>query len=275
MKHLLTSAVVAALLAASPVVSADETIVDFEDGDGGWEGPQGFGGATVIDPVGGNPGANLHTVFSDFGVTFRNSSNPAWVQDLSKYDSVRLSMDLQVVDISGFGGPVPRPWLVEIRDFDNAGSYPWVSVYYLFDWVGNSDWTTWSVTIDDPSATEMPAGWGGTGAEDPVTFEPMLPEGRTFADVLAGADEIAYTTYLPGYFFTQDNYDLRLDNIAIETIGGEVLPGDVNGDGVVDTSDLLDLLAAWGDCAGACPADFDGDGAVGVGDLLILLGNWS
>lgn len=53
-------------------------------------------------------------------------------------------------------------------------------------------------------------------------------------------------------------------------------PGDLNGDGVVDVSDLLILLAAWGPCprSGDCTADINGDGSVDVSDLLILLANW-
>jgi YVTN family beta-propeller protein len=54
-------------------------------------------------------------------------------------------------------------------------------------------------------------------------------------------------------------------------------PGDVDGDGDVDTADLLELLAAWGDCPDPpeeCPADFDGDGDVDTADLLTLLANW-
>jgi hypothetical protein len=53
-------------------------------------------------------------------------------------------------------------------------------------------------------------------------------------------------------------------------------PADLNCDGVVDVSDLLLLLAAWGPCPENqdCPGDLDGDGAVDVSDLLILLANW-
>lgn len=49
--------------------------------------------------------------------------------------------------------------------------------------------------------------------------------------------------------------------------------GDLNGDAVVDVSDLLILLGMWGECSG-CLGDLNGDGAVDVSDLLILLGNW-
>ena len=57
-----------------------------------------------------------------------------------------------------------------------------------------------------------------------------------------------------------------------------VIPGDVDGDGIVGITDLLILLAEWGSCPAPpdpCPADLDGDGAVGIGDLLTLLANWS
>jgi len=49
--------------------------------------------------------------------------------------------------------------------------------------------------------------------------------------------------------------------------------GDVDHDGVVNTTDLLALLASWGPCEG-CPADFNDDGMVNTTDLLALLAAW-
>lgn len=48
---------------------------------------------------------------------------------------------------------------------------------------------------------------------------------------------------------------------------------DIIADGVVNFSDLLSMLNAWGNC-GECPADLDGDGIVDFGDLLQLLSEW-
>ena len=53
------------------------------------------------------------------------------------------------------------------------------------------------------------------------------------------------------------------------------LVGDLNCDGVVDLSDLLELLSAWGPCPAACAADLNDDGEVDLGDLLILLATWT
>ena len=50
-------------------------------------------------------------------------------------------------------------------------------------------------------------------------------------------------------------------------------PADLNGDGTVNTSDLLLLFAAWGTNPGG-PPDLDGDGTVSISDLLILFGDW-
>lgn len=48
---------------------------------------------------------------------------------------------------------------------------------------------------------------------------------------------------------------------------------DLDGNGLVNTADLLGLLGQWGPCED-CSGDLDGDGAVGTADLLQLLGDW-
>jgi agmatine/peptidylarginine deiminase len=55
-------------------------------------------------------------------------------------------------------------------------------------------------------------------------------------------------------------------------IVGTAVPGDVDGDGVVNVNDVLLIVSNWGPCDGLCPADLDGDGHVGVNDVLLVLG---
>lgn len=52
-------------------------------------------------------------------------------------------------------------------------------------------------------------------------------------------------------------------------------PGDLNGDGIVDSADLNILLSNWGCIAPpACLGDLNNDGVVDSSDLNILLSNW-
>ncbi len=83
-----------------------------------------------------------------------------------------------------------------------------------------------------------------------------------------------------------------IDELRVEWVTGEVTtwhsvavnqssivqppqPGDVDGDGDVDLSDLGELLSAYGACLGdadyIAAADFDGDSCIGLGDLGVLL----
>jgi WD40 repeat protein len=50
--------------------------------------------------------------------------------------------------------------------------------------------------------------------------------------------------------------------------------GDVNGDGCVDDSDLLEVLFAFGSQGSNLPADVTGDGVVDDGDLNVVLFNF-
>ena len=55
-----------------------------------------------------------------------------------------------------------------------------------------------------------------------------------------------------------------------------VIPGDLDGDGDVDLSDLAQLLAHYGTTSGATyeQGDIDGDGDVDLSDLAALLANY-
>ena len=63
---------------------------------------------------------------------------------------------------------------------------------------------------------------------------------------------------------------------AVALVGGTPCTGDLNGDGIIDISDLAMLLANFGTLAGATfeDGDSDGDGDVDIGDLAALLSNF-
>ena len=70
---------------------------------------------------------------------------------------------------------------------------------------------------------------------------------------------------------------MRADLLA-QIESAMAIPGDVNGDGVVDVVDLLYLVDAFGSATGDAnynaDCDFNDDGFVDVVDLLILVENW-
>ncbi len=51
-----------------------------------------------------------------------------------------------------------------------------------------------------------------------------------------------------------------------------LIPGDVNGDGIVNSQDLAIISASWGSNYG--PADLNGDGIVNSQDLAIVSSDW-
>lgn len=243
----------AALAMTLPAFASPSTVVTFENGPEGWSGPGGPGGATTIDTEDGTPAPSLRTVFNDFGVTFRTTDNDAFVRDYTTQElSVRFSVDTKVRFLNFFGQDVSRPWLIELRDFDlGVNGFPWSSVWYKFADISaatHGEWTTFSVTIEDTTAAALPAGWGGTGAEDPMTFEPTLPAGVTFADVLAGVDEVSITTLEPGFFFGFTDHDIAIDNITV-AVGSAAVgcnPSDIAEPfGVMDLADIQCYISSF------------------------------
>ncbi len=80
-------------------------------------------------------------------------------------------------------------------------------------------------------------------------------------------------------FFDRDELDAGSDPADPGSTPDNVVPGDVDGDGIVGITDFLAVLGNWGSCPQpcppSCPADQDDDCEVGINDFLIVLGNWT
>jgi hypothetical protein len=203
---------------------ADTVTVGF---DGGSDG--GFIGNALFEATGGNPGgtARFDPMFDLFFTELRTGgvgepTNSAFIGDFSSYSSVTFSFDVLVESITDFiGNEISRPFGVMLIDRDIQGPSGPSGVFFETQFWSSqiqTDWTTYSVTIDDPTSATLPSGWIGFGDEDPITFETILPAGATFATVLAGVDEFRLTGAVPGFFFTNAFYSARLDNISVTTV---------------------------------------------------------
>ena len=73
---------------------------------------------------------------------------------------------------------------------------------------------------------------------------------------------------------TPDQIDGDWTDNGGNTIADECPPDcpDINGDGIVNVSDLLTIIDQWG--LTKSPADVNQDGIVDVSDLLMVVGNW-
>jgi hypothetical protein len=68
---------------------------------------------------------------------------------------------------------------------------------------------------------------------------------------------------------------LVTDDLNAVRIADPSCPGDVDGDGDTDLSDLGAMLADWGCHDYDCVGDLDADGDTDQADLAILLADWA
>ena len=184
-------------------------------------------------------------------------------------------------------GVIVRPANASFSDVDDLDeqTLPWslppdTGVHEIDAAVFNFQYDALQATldVDDVDGAVAPLAFVGGQA----TGNGAEPAQLTFAFDTAGAapgqyestiDILTSDEDIPGE--SQATLLLHLI-VTIEPVGP--IPGDINGDGVVDVQDLLALFSAWGPCPGPpdpCPADINGDGAVDVQDLLALFANWS
>ena len=247
-----------ALIPLQSLATGQTTTVGF---DGGSDG--GFTGNFFFEATGGNPDGNAHIFLTTFFPSLRTGgvgqpANVDFLGDYSAFSEVTFSMDVRVDLLTNFiGNPIVRPLGIALIDSDVQGPSGPSGVFFELAALSSSaqaNWTGLSVTIDDPAATALPPGWIGFGDEDPNTFAPILPAGATFASVLASVDEVRITGAVPGFFFTNANYDVRIDNVSVTKSAGDVgtpycsptpnstgLPGLLMGSGssVVANNDLV------------------------------------
>ncbi len=156
--------------------------------------------ASWIDSSLGNGAPAYRTQIAEtFGLRWRNDSNQAFLNAFKQPGSVTIGLDFKANSITYLGTEVSRELIVELRDYDNLpDNLPYTSVWFNLGTISAADpgWKNMSVTIDSTKATDLPAGWGGYGAET-AEGAPILPADRSFASVLAGVDEIVFTTFVP------------------------------------------------------------------------------
>ena len=206
-------------LIGSVAVGADSTVVGFDGGSS-----DGFTGNALFQATDGNPGGAARHVtdllFNDLRTGgIGEPVNANFLGDYSSFSNIEFSFDVRTNMLDDFtGNPIARPVGIMLIDRDIQGGSGPSGVFFEIGTLGvnfNPEWTTLSVTIADPTSAALPTGWIGFGDEDPNTFEPILPDGATFASVLASVDEFRITGAVPGFFFTNAFWDVQIDNITV------------------------------------------------------------
>ncbi len=226
MRRMIMILAVALCSLSTMALAAATTIAGFDGGS-----DDGFTGNAYFESTGGNPGGVASHVFDGFFIDLRTGgigepANENFLGDFSTYARVTFSFDVKTNSLTDFmGNQIGRPIGIALKDHDITGPNGPSGVYFEMGVTSvseNGEWTTLSVTIDDPTSETLPAGWVGSGDEDPSTYMPILPAGATFASVLAGVDEFSISGAVPGYFFTYAYYDVLIDNVSVMVDGGSV-----------------------------------------------------
>ena len=121
-------------------------------------------------------------------------------------------------------------------------------------------------------ASVMAGQFGGEGGGYDLSWNTIDSGGGTSS---GGTFEISGTIGQPdaGVTLTGGTIEMRGGFWSGGTIPAPLCPADINGDTIVNVSDLLAVIANW-NATGSNPADVNGDSIVNVSDLLGVIGAW-
>ena len=248
---------------AAPVITSQETGVaeSFEGATTGWtvtnDATLTAGGWVAGAPIGTVSGSNQSSPSVD---ATAGSGVRAFVTGLGTAGGTAASQDVDggpttltspVLNLSGLAGARLSVALWFFCDDIASGTTSQADAFR----VEVSNGGAW-VVMDD-IRTNLNTAWNTRtyALENFVTLNSTVRVRFVTADVgnnsttEAGVDEFVLTKYL---------------------CEAPACPADVNGDGLVDSSDLAALLGSWG----SPKNDIDGDGVVGSSDLAALLSGW-
>lgn len=277
-KALSIASVALALFLAGAATAQPYLFEDFEQpGDyQGWT----VNGQQMIFPGGYGGGNFMGVPYLDFwGITLANETAPELLGDLTRHGGEYLSLELsvRVSRFDNFFGepmdPSLRPLVLQLIDVGNSSDpADDVSVYFVGEGCPRQgeQWRTRRFRIPLYGHEALPAGWSGTGDEDPTTFEPRLPPGRTYGSVIRSVDRAQVTTLQPGYFYAPSFWEAGFDSVLV---GSAPCDPDYNQDGNVDVDDVAYItnVIAGGDNPFNRDPDFNQDGNADQEDVQAVI----
>ena len=176
---------------------------------------------------------------------------------IGAYDGTNTVVDAPEFPVPRFTPwPPPSPSSITV-EFDVYNTARDVTVDLHWQFSSGELYMHWATTRITPSISEPMA----------ITFH-GLPL-RRYSIVFS---QPGHTTFTVSNIYTSPGGTITLNDNPNFPAQLPMRPGDVNGDGQVNISDLSILLANWmGDYENA---NFTGSGQINISDLNLLLNNW-
>lgn len=251
----------AALVAIDVVTVASE---DFETGTGGWVGGVPGDDASTglwvqLNPIGtlAQPGDD-HTPDPGTICWFTGQGTLGGTLGEEDVDGGSTTLLSPVIDLSGVADARIGYWRWYSNDLGTSANDDEFVIDITTD--GGDSW----INVE----TVGPAGAGTSGGWIRAEF--------LVSEVIGSTPGEVQMRFVASDLTPRSIVEAAIDDFTItRLVCGEDVPGDVNGDGVVDVEDLVQVILDWGPCPPPCPSDLNGDGEVDVEDLVAVILNWS